>query len=26
VDECSAEITRRYRAGEARVDDLLSEE
>ncbi|WP_370466828.1 aerial mycelium formation protein [Streptacidiphilus sp. PB12-B1b] len=23
VDECSAEITRRYREGEARVDDLL---
>lgn len=26
VDDCSAEMTRRYRAGEARVDDLLSEE
>jgi Na+/phosphate symporter len=24
VDRCSAEITRRYREGEARVDDLLS--
>jgi len=24
VDGCSAEITRRYRAGEARVDDLLA--
>ena len=24
VDECSAEITRRYREGEAHVDDLLS--
>ncbi|WP_084725740.1 RsiG family protein [Streptacidiphilus melanogenes] len=24
VDECSAEIARRYREGEARVDDLLS--
>ena len=24
VDGCSAEITRRYREGEARVDDLLS--
>jgi hypothetical protein len=23
ADDCSAEITRRYRAGEARVDDLL---
>lgn len=26
VDGCSAEITRRYRAGEARVDDLLTEQ
>ncbi|MFC4030180.1 hypothetical protein ACFO3J_01690 [Streptomyces polygonati] len=26
VDGCSAEITRRYRAGEARVEDLLTEE
>jgi hypothetical protein len=25
VDGCSAEITRRYRAGEAHVDDLLSD-
>jgi hypothetical protein len=26
VDGCSAEITRRYRAGEARVEDLLAED
>jgi RsiG-like len=26
VDGCSAEITRRYREGEARVDDLLSDD
>ncbi|MFD0570779.1 hypothetical protein ACFQ0T_18230 [Kitasatospora gansuensis] len=24
ADDCSAEITRRYREGEARVDDLLA--
>jgi hypothetical protein len=25
VDECAAELTRRYRVGEAAVDDLLHE-